>query len=66
MRKKQIDIIMICSKCGKEPEINKEMSNENWKVVDNKPCKYCGGELKIKLLSNLPPNKENKSNSRNY
>jgi len=52
MRKKQIDIIMICSKCGKEPEINKEMSNENWRVVDNKPCKYCGGKLKIEVITN--------------
>lgn len=72
MRKKQIDIIMICSKCGKEPDINKEMSNENWRVVDNKPCKYCGGKLKIEVITNsstlegeqsehLSTNKENKN-----
>lgn len=47
MKKKIQEIKMICSKCGKEPEINKEKSNKNWRVVDNLPCKYCGGELKI-------------------
>jgi DNA-directed RNA polymerase subunit RPC12/RpoP len=40
----------VCADCGKEPEKNKEMSNENWVVVENKPCIYCGGKLIIKLL----------------
>lgn len=47
MRKKTPKIKMICSKCGKEPKINKEMSNENWQVVDNKPCIHCGGKLRM-------------------
>jgi len=50
MRKKKSEIKMICSKCGKEPEINKKMSNENWKVIDNKPCVHCGGKLTIKII----------------
>ena len=36
---------MICGKCGKKPERNADLSNENWDVVDNKPCKSCGGNL---------------------
>ena len=49
MKKKKSDIKFVCSSCGKEPEINKNMSNENWTVVDNKPCVYCGGKLTIKF-----------------
>jgi len=49
MKKKPPEIKFICKKCGKEPEINKEMSNENWSVIDNKPCKFCGGKLTIKI-----------------
>lgn len=41
----------ICEDCGKEPEKNEKQSNKNWTVIDNKPCVYCGGKLKIKLLN---------------
>lgn len=40
-------IRVVCSKCGKEPERNEAMSNQNWSVIDNKPCIYCGGTLKM-------------------
>jgi hypothetical protein len=40
---------LICQDCRKEPEKNKEMSNDNWNVTDNKPCIYCGGKLTIIL-----------------
>ena len=44
-------IIIICEFCEKEPEINEEMSNENWKVTDLKTgCKHCGGKLIMKLV----------------
>lgn len=34
-----------CNKCGKEPELDKEKSNENWKVFKtDKPCE-CGGKF---------------------
>jgi DNA-directed RNA polymerase subunit RPC12/RpoP len=46
-RKPKQQIKYVCEKCGKEPEPNKEMSNENWKVFDNKPCAHCGGNIKI-------------------
>lgn len=41
-------ITIVCSKCGKEPEKDKEKSNQNWTVFDSK-CKHCGGRLKPKL-----------------
>ena len=50
MKKKKREIKFICKDCGKEPELNKEKSNNNWKVYDNKPCENCGGELTIKLF----------------
>lgn len=37
----------VCGDCGKEPKPNKEKSNENWTVIDNKSCEDCGGELKF-------------------
>lgn len=37
MKKEPIKII--CNKCGNEMPIDKEMSNENWKVYKNEcPC----------------------------
>lgn len=42
-------IKFICEKCGKKPNENKDKSNENWKVYDNKPCEYCGGKLTMKI-----------------
>ena len=34
-----------CNKCGSEPELDKEKSNENWKVYKtDKPC-FCGGRF---------------------
>jgi len=47
--KKKFEIKMVCEKCGLEPEPNKKKSNENWVVVDNKPCRSCGGKLTIKI-----------------
>lgn len=42
-------IILQCDKCGKEPEIDEEKSNENWKVYkENKKCE-CGGVFKFKF-----------------
>ncbi len=46
---KKPEITFVCEKCGKEPVLNKEQSNQNWKVYDNKPCVHCGGKLTIKL-----------------
>jgi len=44
-----MDIKMVCSKCGKQPPINKDKSNKNWTVYDtSKPC-ACGGKWKVKL-----------------
>jgi len=42
MARKRIVIKLVCEVCGKEPEINKEKSSNNWNVVDNKPCVHCG------------------------
>ena len=44
-----MEIVMVCKKCGKEAPINKEKSNKNWIVYDNKPCE-CGGEYTMKLV----------------
>jgi hypothetical protein len=49
MSKKKKLIKIICKNCCKEPEFNKKESNENWTVVDNIPCKYCGGQLTFRL-----------------
>ena len=40
---------MVCEDCGKEPVPNKEESSENWNVIENKPCVYCGGKLTLKV-----------------
>ncbi len=38
----------ICANCGKEPEPDKKLSNENWKVAP-KECPNCGGKIRVKL-----------------
>lgn len=48
MKKKQIEIKIICDKCGKDMPKDEEKSNENWHVAkENCPC---GG--KGKFISN--------------
>ena len=42
-------IKFICEFCEKHAQKNEEMSNKNWTVIDNKPCVYCGGKLKMVL-----------------
>jgi hypothetical protein len=42
-----------CVSCGKEPEPNKSKSNKNWTSFDIKPCKHCGGQVKM-CLGNKP------------
>ena len=37
---------MICKKCGKKAEIDKEKSNENWTVYKTKCA--CGGKIIFK------------------
>lgn len=44
-KSRKCGVIVLCTKCFKVPTSNKEMSNENWTVVDNKPCEFCGGKL---------------------
>ena len=46
----KIKIVILCSKCGKEPKRDKEKSNKNWDTIPNKPCEYCGAKLKIKVV----------------
>lgn len=41
MKKK---IKLVCDKCGKEPNFDKDKSNKNWKVYTTSKCK-CGGEF---------------------
>ena len=50
MGKLKVKIEIVCEDCGKKPKVNKEMSNENWIVTDNKPCKKCGGKLTLKVI----------------
>lgn len=48
--KKGLDLTPVCSKCGKEPPINKEKSAPNWVFYMTKePCK-CGGEWTAKFM----------------
>ena len=47
--KKRKEIKMICDKCGEEQKPDLSMSNENWKVYNNEPCK-CGGKYKPDFL----------------
>ena len=50
MKNKKPIIKELCDKCGKEPQINKNLSNENWTVYDTKtPCE-CGGKWKMKII----------------
>ena len=41
-------IKMRCNKCGKEPKLDENQSNENWDVIPNIPCE-CGGKLEFCL-----------------
>lgn len=50
-RKEKAKVKLKCLKCGKEPQENKQESTEHWAVVDNKPCEYCGGEIKFSLTT---------------
>lgn len=40
---------MICKECGHEPKANKEKSNKNWSVYDNK-CPKCGGKVEVRIV----------------
>ena len=52
-----IDIKIICEKCGKETPIDKEQSNENWIVYKTK-C-TCGGIVKPAIIE-IKKKKSNK------
>ena len=41
------DMKLVCEKCGKEAEVDKERSNENWTVYKTK-CE-CGGKITMKF-----------------
>ena len=62
MKRNSNIIKLVCENCGKEAQSNKKLSNKNWTVIDNKPCEYCGGKLKITItqLTNQPNTKVNK------
>lgn len=51
MAKKSKELKVKCVKCGKEPDKNKEKSNENWTAIDLNPCKFCGGKVEIDFSS---------------
>lgn len=47
MAKKKQEITMKCDKCGEQPPINEEKSNENWTVFKtSEPCE-CGGDFHL-------------------
>jgi len=51
MSKKEIKMTFVCSKCGadnQEDLIDKEKSNENWRVGKEK-CPHCGSKVNIKF-----------------
>lgn len=50
-RRKKTEINPVCEKCGKTPEINKELSNENWSVFDT-ACTDCGGKVIFAIYKN--------------
>ncbi|MGE7271368.1 hypothetical protein ACQKK5_07900 [Brevibacillus panacihumi] len=41
-----MDVKMACEKCGAEPKVNEEKSNDNWKVYDT-TCAACGGRVRM-------------------
>jgi len=55
-----MNIKFVCEKCGKEPKRNEKLSNENWDVIDNKPCSYCGGEITIEVSEANDPHKKSR------
>ena len=52
MTKKALAFKFCCEDCGYVPEVNKDQSTDNWKVIPTK-CPKCSGRVKIKF------NKEN-------
>jgi hypothetical protein len=53
-----IDVVMSCDKCGKEPPIDKEKSNENWIVY--RPVKECecGGTFGLRCIEKAKKKKK--------
>lgn len=45
-KKKRLMYPIVCDKCGKNSEIDKENSTENWTVFKMGICE-CGGKFKI-------------------
>lgn len=49
-KKPGIEIILACDKCGKQPPVDTEQSNENWCVYKvSEPCE-CGGRWTHKIV----------------
>ena len=49
-KKSKPEIILVCDKCGKQPPVDEEMSNENWVVYKtSNPCE-CGGRWTHKIV----------------
>lgn len=51
MKKRKQVIKLICNRCGKEQESNKEKSDKNWTCYGDENCD-CGGEFKFKIIKN--------------
>ena len=49
-KKSKPEIVLVCDKCGKQPPVDEEMSNENWVVYKtSNPCE-CGGHWTHKII----------------
>ena len=50
-KKSNINIMLVCDKCGKQPPVDEENSNENWVAYKvSEPCE-CGGHWVHKIIT---------------
>ena len=49
-KKSNIEIVLVCDKCGKPPQVDEEHTNENWVAYKvSTPCE-CGGHWTHKIV----------------
>jgi ribosomal protein L37AE/L43A len=53
----KMEVRLICPKCGKTPEPDREKSNKNWNFYDP-DCRHCGTTLKLEVVECKPKQRQ--------
>lgn len=49
-KKSNIKMVTVCDKCGKQPPVDEDNSNENWVVYKTSTLCECGGHWTCKIV----------------